>query len=541
MKLSVSSSRILSGALAGVAGLAGLAVLMSTRSGAPHGTEVPQKSAADYYFSRPNLPDNIHGVVMGDPPGYSIIRSEDVAWLYEAYCERYALLYGAFVGLVKTATEVPESGRWPLSDASRFSRIVTATFPDGHGGLETNIVVGYHMVTNSGRGIDSAEIKGVNPFPTIVSPAGLATNSNVYVVSNAWDANGADWNRTFVTNIFSETQTVPAYSNCTSLVELRLTNGTVSVWTNTWTVFAPTSATVVVTNVSSLGKNIESLIFKNREIKYYERGIRAPGFFGYRDVDAITNNYAYLRDNTRSSRRVGVKERHEDGYMIGWEADGDGERPIYSETTWDSGSGGILLIREHNASNVGSTGKYYFYKMWKTINFLGTMTLIAEYSRAFGIPNGPSGGVQGIKSAQLYAKFNLVYRYSASVGYSRHGDTPSVPDQVYSHTNTDWVCVYRLGTPDNFYLDEGTNLCFNFDMTENVMAKALAATGIKASIAKEYPDLKYAVPDGARGEDSHGYDWSIDGYSNFSEFLSVEIEQLLLLIDIDPRTKLPGW
>lgn len=227
--------------------------------------------------------------------------------------------------------------------------------------------------------------------------------------------------------------------------------------------------------------------------------------------------------------------------MIGWEADGDGERPIYSETTWDSGSGGILLIREHNASNVGSTGKYYFYKMWKTINFLGTMTLIAEYSRAFGIPNGPSGGVQGIKSAQLYAKFNLVYRYSASVGYSRHGDTPSVPDQVYSHTNTDWVCVYRLGTPDNFYLDEGTNLCFNFDMTENVMAKALAATGIKASIAKEYPDLKYAVPDGARGEDSHGYDWSIDGYSNFSEFLSVEIEQLLLLIDIDPRTKLPGW
>ena len=94
---------------------------------------VPQRSAADYYFTRPVMTNNIVGTVMGDPPAYHLPRSEDVAWLHEAYGERVALAGGEPYGnswtgaLEEVVGEAPEFGKWPLSETNRFTRWTTAT------------------------------------------------------------------------------------------------------------------------------------------------------------------------------------------------------------------------------------------------------------------------------------------------------------------------------------------------------------------------------------------------------------------------------
>ena len=107
---------------------------------------VPQDSAGKYFFSTP-YSTNLVGTVIGDPPAYRTLRREDIAWIREAACERAALAQGTWWGFEQARLE-PEFGRWPLSESNRFARFTAAR--EWRGGiLETNIVVGWSLVTNA--------------------------------------------------------------------------------------------------------------------------------------------------------------------------------------------------------------------------------------------------------------------------------------------------------------------------------------------------------------------------------------------------------
>ena len=100
---------------------------------------VPQASIDDYFFSRPNC-TNLTGTVIGEPPAYTTLRREDIAWLREAAAERAALQSRSWNGLPISIKTVPNKiGSFPLSSSNTFSRYVTAK-EWVSGSLQTNIV-----------------------------------------------------------------------------------------------------------------------------------------------------------------------------------------------------------------------------------------------------------------------------------------------------------------------------------------------------------------------------------------------------------------
>ena len=107
------------------------------------GATVPQDSPDKYYFSVPKSPGRIKGVVIGDPPAYHAMRSEDLDWLNEAACERMALMTGAADG--PKYVLVPEFGKWPLSETNGYEKWTTAVYVDENDNalLVTNIIVRY--------------------------------------------------------------------------------------------------------------------------------------------------------------------------------------------------------------------------------------------------------------------------------------------------------------------------------------------------------------------------------------------------------------
>lgn len=115
---------------------------------------VTPASPTNYIFTTPLFPASIRGEVMGDPPAYYDPRGEDIDWLFEAYTERIALIYGTMPE--KQDYQEASFGKWNLSETNSFRRWSTAV----DSSFSTNIVVGYTLVTNAPRfSIDRQNVK----------------------------------------------------------------------------------------------------------------------------------------------------------------------------------------------------------------------------------------------------------------------------------------------------------------------------------------------------------------------------------------------
>lgn len=308
---------------------------------AASGASVPQTAADQYVFSRPNLPSNIVGVVMGDPPAYSIPRSEDVAWLREAYAERATLAGdGGWTGLQEVVTLEPRFGSWPLSASNQFERWVTATSLQADGSVATNIIVGYIAATNRGNGVDTARISSVDlgynlPIDLLANTDGLATgfletDDSAYISgAKAWLLPPPD---VTLTNIASETVWVPSWTNCTNVVTMAMTNGTVSVFTNVWTVFAPTSVVVYVTNETAAVDEGVGALFTNFVVHGHARSYPGP-LRGELATAQITNHYAFLKDCRRLAREAYVTNAGLVSVFGVWDAESDPQYVVVTNGT----------------------------------------------------------------------------------------------------------------------------------------------------------------------------------------------------------------
>ncbi len=219
---------------------------------------VTPSTAAGYIFSKPLYPWTIRGEVMGTPPAYLVIRSEDIDWIEEAVAERIALLSGRMPTPVTSL--IPNFGTWPLSESNRFVKCSTAVDAEG----VTNIVVGYTNVTNNAS---AWEINTSN-----IRSAYLELNSWLYNTPAIWNiyntptgpldgsialqdaarvAFPVSAHDPAVTNVylFPNVESVP--TNEFSVITLPTTNGVSGVFTNSWstTIYRRGEGTVV-TNVS---------------------------------------------------------------------------------------------------------------------------------------------------------------------------------------------------------------------------------------------------------------------------------------------------
>lgn len=218
---------------------------------------VTPSAAKNYIFTTPLFPDSIRGEVMGDPLAYFDPRGEDIDWLFEAFMERYALVNGRMWD-PGTHTK-PSFGEWPLSDTNNFYRWSTAVDANGN----TNIVVGYNLVTNAPRfsignqdvklayesfveeffwrnklGYQTGQFTGYQNYylgdaPLLVSPR---------VAHDYYDS-------PMFTNVNHSIRTTLQTVTNVSYIVMPMTNGTSSVFTNRWTASVAHLVTNSVTNV----------------------------------------------------------------------------------------------------------------------------------------------------------------------------------------------------------------------------------------------------------------------------------------------------
>lgn len=534
-------------------------ILLALACGAALAASVPQTDANKYLFSRPNLPSNIVGKVMGVPPAYHVMRSEDVAWIHEAYAERAALAGDYWPdewdGLPRIETYAPTFGKWPLSERNRFACYTTATAPAQNGGLATNIIVGYTVVTNLGTGVDSARIGEVVLWPddALLSNTNhleygyLTTDSNAYITAaRAWRPDDPDWNSTRWTNVTEETRLVPAWSNCTSIVAMPMTNGTTSVWTNSWIAFAPTSVTVCVTNFADRGQSLICCIFTNRVLHGY--GKTQPGpLRGPYDSAALTNHYAFLRGLRRLARTPTPTSGIPKVWRYYWNSEDDWDQSRYNSditSTNDSDtasmpyvdvSGGRMEKREYHYDydngtwGIGTTDDVGF----DGYRAVGSMTFRLAAPRLAAIPDGTTHSVGG---ARLFALVTASYEESAKAVTNGFDYT-----ERYVHsfsTNFTWTCVVPVGNVA-VSVDSGTNLCFTADF-DGVLESAWNATDAPHGLpaGDEFPALTYACPDPAYDADT----WETSAASTESHRnYKAKVTSLLLLLDFAPRASLPGW
>ena len=269
---------------------------------AAHAANVTPAAATNYYFTTPLRPAHIRGLVMGNPPVYYVPRSEDFDWINEATTERLRLRDGASIG--ESVVLRPEFGKWGLSETNRFHRWVTAVDAAG----VTNVVVGYHAVTNRPSSNGSPDPSFRNGFPRITTTSAAADLYNfgyrnglldpdvqLVTQSRTYDDTGVAF-----TNVYTVSYYTNVVTNAFSIIELPLTNGTVSVHTNTWSTYRGVLVSEPYTNVLAasaidychVGDGMFPLYTNVPPIANVSR-------LNCNITDIITNDFAALRGATR--------------------------------------------------------------------------------------------------------------------------------------------------------------------------------------------------------------------------------------------------
>lgn len=266
---------------------------------------VTPNSASSYVFSSPRYPAHIRGLVMGDPPAYRTVRSEDADWFAEAFLERLQLRQGTLPSPEEVL--VPEFGNWPISATNRFSRWTTAVDAAG----VTNIVVGYNLVTNSAPMLARAHAKSLDVyrlFPLEILGYDDLDNGRCdpsrYLDATAPTTATArvayDWEHPPVlTNVYTAINFRSVTTNGHSSIVMPMTNGTVSVHDNNWTYSYLEPYTAPATNV----RNAVILDYCHNKAGMF------PGFTNdftgafYRDLafqpESFARAYAALRGAVR--------------------------------------------------------------------------------------------------------------------------------------------------------------------------------------------------------------------------------------------------
>ena len=215
---------------------------------------VPQTSTADYIFTAPRLTNHIHGVLIDTTNAYRVIRSEDIDWLKEAFAERLYITYGEMPSKNGLAHGVgPEVKR---DDVPRQS--LSTGWLDGGAPL----------------------LSGIRLYDS----------------------------RPAFTNIYSLTEYTNGVTNAFSVIEMPMTNGTTSVFTNRWSCGKKFPVTTVVTNIGYFtdvdmchgvdGEPFPAYSNANRTVWWSQNETRFPNVRYFADAREVLRGTVRLADNS---------------------------------------------------------------------------------------------------------------------------------------------------------------------------------------------------------------------------------------------------
>jgi len=471
---------------------------------------VPQKSQDDYLFSLPNATNsltrtNLFGVVIGEPPAYSVLRREDIAWLREAACERAALAAGTWwTTNSRGRVEKPVFGHFPLAQSNRFTRYTAAReWRGGH--LETNIVVGWHWVTNAfgvlypnlgqqaGKDVPNPGAHGVDVFGGLefgsgetrylASSNGLLqgsqyikdrrppyhTNVVTTVVTNwggiGWDGDGAI--------VFHSTDRV-------EVVTMRMTNGVESVHTNRWSESLPWTVERVSTNVTTW--SYHDLLFEGLEARWDDApppsAMKPFPVYSY-----MTNSYAFLR------RKRWLVDMTSNTNLL--------DREVFIYGGYDDNRYlATNLTEKSSAVGVESVAVLYHGGGFRTFEKSGNGRLVFPTRFAWDVVH--TGAVCRIKEATLYALVGVDASWQAGS----------------SLTNVWGSYLQKVGTATKVGSPQGGMVCYEATLDGPALANAGAAA-IGAPVRGTWEEW---------GDDTANY------YVSF-----------FIVYEMQPWASLPGW
>ena len=285
---------------------------------------VPQTSADKYYFTVPKHPGGIKGVVMGDPPAYRVMRSEDIDWINEAYAERNALRSGTILSF--PSNTVAEFGKWPLYSTNGLIGWTTSiSRENADEPVITNIVAKYTLsddipntlllIGNPPRGSlvpwtsDSEKNSYRSVEENVLLDEGLPAvyldpDQSKWSSVSSYSTNYYDIDFPQVTEFATTTTTNwtgrylehgewrDSVRTNISYITMTMTNGTASVHTNMWIEILPHVETTLKTNI--IHKSKLGMMFKSGLIELYDpQNPESDG--GPFRTSAVTANYGPLR------------------------------------------------------------------------------------------------------------------------------------------------------------------------------------------------------------------------------------------------------
>ena len=553
---------------------------------------VPQNSADKYYFTVPLHPGGIKGVVMGDPPDYRVMRSEDIDWLNEAAAERRALFTGTAPS--QKVSLVPEFGRWPVTATNGFEGWASAVFSD-NGDVQTNLVARYSYRTNdlsgslrmiqkgpavkTGRG-------GLIPKKTIGEYGGryhyvltgLGIENPTNLISD-YSVTEASPNGSFVwpseTNITTMTvtnwtgsykvngRTYESVRTNISYLTMNMTNGTVSVHTNMWVEILPHVETVNLTNIVEHSK--AGMIFKSGAVEDYEPGVPRD-LEGPFSTDGIKAWYDVLRNakfNHYSGSAVVNLNETNYWYTTEWSQDGNegtetntihnGQWGYKEVTVWKLLYNGISEVYEW-VEDPESGEQYeklvdlkpdptdvtYGGEIENGFNSYGTYDISIPLS--YDIVH--TGDVSRVNQATLFAFVNVMWDQSWWVG-------GKYIDEIGS-TNIRYVVAIRQqgvqelpGGVDDIN-GTATNKLVAFRCTidmGDLLEQAASLCGHQFPSYGFSQSPKFPCPDAwIYKPGSNTFYWETkSGSSGTTETFSASMESAILVIEFAPWTSLSGW
>lgn len=392
---------------------------------------VPQTSVSDYIFSRPVLTNHIRGVVVDTANPYRVIRSEDVDWLREAFAERIAISTGR-IGR-------PSTG---VGARVRKADIQMALNETGWLDADAPLLSGTRLV-----------------------PASLTT-----------------------TNTYAQTTYTNAWTNALSLITMPMTNGTVSVHTNSWRVQKRVPVESVATNVH--GWTCVDFCHGVDGVPFPVYSNATKNVWGYGresiyDLPTITS-IDYARDILRGTKRLA------DDVVATWT---NSVRAIYE---WQSDAPSYDVD-----TNIVGTCTFHFNAGSYSAEMERTEPFTAVVPTRFSSSLVTTGGANRVSIEAVFARCHFSYiHFSGS-------DTDT-------HINTD--AVVRLGEST---LDlSGTKAFCRVPMSAYGICSACASA---ASVPSPPSSVEY------RTSEDTGAVW------DFS------LIHLILFYSITPSVKLPDW
>lgn len=481
---------------------------------------VTPSSASDYIFTTPLFPDSIRGEVMGDPPAYFDPRGEDIDWLFEAFMERHALINGRMWDPL-THTK-PSFGEWPLSDTNNFYRWSTAVNASG----TTNIVVGYNLVTNAPRfsigsqdvkrayelfgeeffwqnklGYQTGEFSGYRNYylgdaPLLVAPR---------VAHDYYDS-------PMFTNVNPSIRTTLQTVTNVSYIVMPMTNGTSSVFTNSWTASVAHLVTNSVTNVVA-ATPLDYCHTGNGAFPGFPNDFLTPG----PDYNHLDGDLSIMYDALRASVRLADSGSHTNileyvYYSCVKSADKYGAT-INTYTTTNTSStlqysiGGYSRYSYEWNQEEETYDLYYGFSVSMSQTLPGNAIVITRFKSDVVT----TGGFHRVAIDAAFAWVEFTYTKNVDHAPPPHHD---FTNEVYIAN----MVVVPLVSGATLDLDGPDALASVYLDMQGVANLAAAASG-----APQPPGSNYEPPD------------------NEEHYWNAELKGIVLIYKITPSTKFNGW